>query len=447
MNTTGLTKPPHDIKLEEVVIASCLIDSSSIATLFENFKKNSEVFFDTKHQYIYKAMLDLYEQSVPVDLLTLSQRLKELSKLELLGGDYYLIQLTNKVSSSAHLDTHCKILIQYATKRKGIQVGNDLISKSNKDETDIFDLIDDLHSSVDDLSQWLNSKKDFNFKDSVDNFYKELDTKVEGIPSAIKTFKSLFNGYAKSQLYIVAGRPGMGKTSFVTSEALFMARNNNPIGIFSLEMTRGQIIGRILSNYASVNSTAIANKYFNVDEGKKLSKAKQDFSKLPIYINDQSPITPIEIKIQAKKWIREHDVKIIFIDYLQLMSSGRKFNNKEQEVSFISQSLKALSKELDIPVIALAQLSRAVENTESKIPKLSHLRDSGSIEQDADMVMFIFRPEYYNINEWSDSNESTQNQAMIKVAKNRHGKVGSVKVSVKLDYMRFSDLEYDSVPY
>lgn len=439
--------PPQAINYEEIVLASCLIDENSTSILVENFKSKLNVFYKRKHQLIYEAILNLFEKSEPIDLLTVSQKLKEKKNLEKIGGDYYLVQLTQKISSSAHLDHHCKILIQYFIKRKAIEVGSKLTEKSYKDEVDIFDLLDDIYFNIDNIHDWLSIKTSKKFKDNVDELFKKINSKHDGIPSGITSLQKKLNGYQKGNLIILAGRPGMGKTAFITSEALSMTKKNISVGLFSLEMTDRELTARLLSNYSEINTTAISNNQTNDFENRRMLEMKESFGKLPINIHDQGAMTPIEIKIQSKKWVRENDVKIIFIDYIQLMNPGKKCNNREQEISTISQSLKALAKELDIPIIALSQLSRAVETRQIKRPILSDLRNSGSIEQDADLVMFLYRPQYYDIKEWDDDNSPTQNQAEVNIAKYRNGRTGYTKVATRLEYMRFSDLEENTPPY
>jgi len=442
-------RPPQAVDFEKIIIGSCLIDNTSISIVVEIFKSEINVFYKDEHKFIYMAMLDLYRKSEPIDLMTVSQKLKENKKLEAIGGDYYLIQLTNSISSTGHLEYHCRILQQYFVQRQAMKTGLELYEKSFDSDVDTFEILDESYTKLDDISDWLYTKKPNSFKENVNALFQKMNSSEKGVPSSITNLQNKLNGYQKSDLIIFAGRPGMGKTAFITSEALFMAKENYSVGIFSLEMSAKQLTARLISNYTEINSTAILNSQTNDFENRRLLEMKEDFSKLPIFIHDQGAMTPMELKIQAKKWVRENKVRIIFIDYIQLMRSNQKYGNREQEVANISQSLKALAKELDIPIFALSQLSRAVETRGgTKRPMLSDLRDSGSIEQDADMVMFIYRPEYYGIEQWDDDSNSTcSNQAEINIAKYRSGRTGFTRISANLEYMRFSDLEDDSTPY
>lgn len=438
---TGLNGkiPPHDKDVEEAVLSSCLIDSSATSLMIEILGEVN-VFYQPEHVCICDAIFNLYKDSQTIDILTVSNELKKNGKLDAIGGDFKLISLCQKVGSSAHLENHCRILQQLYIKRKSIEIGYNLTTKSYNDDVDSFDLLDESYKELDKISDWLNSKKSENFKSNVDDLFNRIESNEQGVPSCIEKLNKYFNGYHKQDLTILAGRPGMGKTAFMLNEALKQALDGKAVGIFSLEMSTTQLTARLFSNFANVDSgRLVRNKLFE-DEKKILSEKRKEFEKLPIFISDQGAITLMQLKIQAKKWQRENKISMVFIDYLQLMKSSVKNGTRENEVGEISRGIKALAKEMNVPIMALSQLSRAVETRSDKRPILSDLRDSGSIEQDADNVLFCYRPEYYGIDEWDDDLRSpTKDEAEIIISKNRHGETASCLVSTNLKYMRFSN--------
>lgn len=434
--------PPQAIDLEEAVIGAMMVDNKGLNEAMELLF--TEVFYKDAHKYIFESISNLYTRNEPVDLLTISQELRKNEKLELCGGDYYLIQLTQKIASSAHIDYHSRILLQKYVQRKCISTSSELIDNSYNEDVDIFQLLEKVYKDYGDVSDLITVGKIQSFKDSVDAYLKKSQTDKKGIPSSLTKLNKKLNGYQNSDLIILAARPGMGKTAMVLNEVLECGLNNIPVAFFSLEMSTSQIIGRLLSTISGIEITKINNFNLSHSEVLYLKKCSDMLSKLPIYIDDTGGISPIELKIKANKLKREHKIKMIVVDYLQLMKiKNKKLNSRENEISEISQSLKNLAKDLDLPVIALSQLSRQVEQRgASKRPMLSDLRDSGSIEQDADVVMFIYRPEYYKIEQWDDDEQSsTYNQAEIDVAKYRHGETGFCRIGCELKYMRFMDIE------
>lgn len=441
--------PPQAIDLEEAVIGGALQDSMAIAQVVEIFREE-HVFYKSQHQEIYFAMLELFKDSEAVDLLTVSQKLKQRGKLDLVGGEYFMIQLTQKVSSTAHIEYHCRIIQQMFVKRKAIQMANEIIEGAYKEETDIFELLADSQKQIDDTAEWLIRKKPGNFKTVVDKIFDFEKNLLDGIPSCLNKLQNQTNGYRAEDLIILAARPGMGKTALMLNEAKHQAMKGIPVGIFSLEMSDKDLASRMLAEFCEIDSSKITLNKLTEFEKRRMQEMRPEFERLPIYIHDQASMTPMEVKLQASKWKRENGVRMIYVDYLQLMSASGKNNsgNREQEISSISRSLKGTAKELEIPVMALSQLSRAVETRGgSKRPILSDLRESGAIEQDADIVMFIYRPEYYKIEEWDDDDHGpTANQAEIIISKFRGGETGSLVVGCKLQYMRFHDLESFEYP-
>src|SRR6478735_5588882 len=389
--------PPQAVDLEEAVLGAMMIDKTGLHEAMELL--SCDVFYKDSNKSIFEAISELYNKNQPIDLLTISNELKRAGKLDLAGGDFYLIQLTQKIASSAHIDYHSRILLQKYVQRRCIATSSELIESSYSEDVDVFELLEKVY-------------KDYG---------------------------------EDSDLIILAARPGMGKTAFVLNEVLECGLNGIPVAFFSLEMSTKQIIGRLLSIVSGVDITKINNFNLSHEEVLYLKQCSDLLASLPIFIDDKGGISPIELKIKANKLKREHGIKMIVVDYLQLMRvKNKKMNNKENEVSEISSSLKNLAKDLDVPVIALSQLSRNVEQRgSSKRPLLSDLRDSGSIEQDADIVLFIYRPEYYKIEQWDDDEQSpTENTAEIDVAKYRNGETGYCRTGCELKYMRFMDVDH-----
>lgn len=446
--------PPQAVDLEEAILGAALQDKYIIDLIIEIFR-DEKVFYKAAHQVIYDAMYEMAVDSQPIDMITVIHKLKTLGKLEAIGGEFYIVELTQKVSSSAHTEYHCRIVMQMHVKRQSIRVANDIIERSYNEETDIFDLLDASQKEMDDVSQWLIRKKPTEFKNVVDSVFDSSENNEAGVPSSLAKLQKKLNGYREEDLIIVAARPGMGKTALMLSEAKHMAKLGHPVAIFSLEMSDKDLVRRMLAEECGIDSSKITLNRLNQEEKNLMAEKRPEFEKLPIYIHDQAGLTPMELRGQASRWKREKGIKMIFVDYLQLMNASGKNHtgNREQEISSISRSLKATAKELGVPVMALSQLSRAVETRGGyKRPILSDLRESGAIEQDADVIMFLLRPEYYKVFEWDDdSRSSCRGQAEIGVAKFRGGETGACVVGCNLKYMRFFDLEedddfFDSLP-
>lgn len=436
--------PPQAIDLEQVVIGAMLIDSFGVNEAISVIRKQP-IFYREAHQMVYDAMIQLFEAHEPIDILTVSNKLKQNGNLEAVGGDFFLIGLTQRVTSSAHIERHCRILMQFYVKRQAIKMANTIIEKSYHDETDIFDLLEDSQRDIDDVAQWLITKQASDFKAVSDQLFNNSEKKSEGVPIKLTKMQKQFNGWQAPDMAIVAARPGMGKTAWFLNDAMHQAKIGIPVGIFSLEMSAVQLGQRLMAEFCNIDSNRIKNGTLTSEDRRLMLSKRAEFEKLPIFINDQGGMSIMEFKLEAGKMKREKNIKIIYIDYLQLLTSGSKIKsgNREQEVSYISSSIKATAKNLHIPIIALSQLSRAVElRGGMKRPLLSDLRDSGSLEQDADIVMFMLRPEYYKIDEWDDESRSpTANQCEFTIAKYRGGELFSMISKVDLRYMRFSDLE------
>lgn len=434
--------PPQAIELEVAILGAMLVSSKGLYEAMEMIF--AEAFYKDAHKNIFEAMWTLFNKNQPVDLLTVSAELKRTSKLELSGGDFYLIEITQKISSSAHIGYHCRIVLQKYIQRRSIRVSSELIQKSYDEDVDSLELLESVYKEYGEISDLISVGRVQNFKTNVLEYLNTSKSTKKGVPSSLTKLNLKFNGYQNSDLIILAARPGMGKTAVVLNEILEAGLNNIPTALFSLEMSTTQIIGRFLSIISGIDITKINNHNLTSSETLYLNQCSKLLSEMPIFIDDTGGISPIELKIKMSKLKRENGIRMAFVDYLQLMKvKNKKVNNRENEISEISQSLKNIAKELNIPVMALSQLSRSVEQRgSSKRPLLSDLRDSGSIEQDADIVMFVYRPEYYKIDRWDDEEQSpTTNQAEIDVAKYRHGETGVCRIGCELRYMRFMDIE------
>ena len=434
--------PPNALEVEESILGAMMIDKIGLDTAFEILK--ADIFFKESHKIIFEAISDLYTKNSAIDLLTVSNYLKKINKIDAAGGDIYLVQLTQKISSSAHIEFHSRIVLQKFINRKTIEISNDLIVKSYDDSIDSLEILEIAYRDLGRITELCDVGKTSNFKENVENYFNFQKNITQGIPSSLSKLNKKLSGYRNSDLIIIAGRPGSGKTALILNEIIECGLNNIPVCFFSMEMSERSIISRLLSIISGIDNTKIKNNNLSHEEVVYLKQCSKLLAAMPIYIDDTASLSPIEIKIKANKLKREKDIKIIFVDYLQLEKvKGKNKGNREQEISEISGSLKSLAKDLDVPVVALSQLSRAVETRGgSKRPMLSDLRDSGSIEQDADIVMFIYRPEYYKIDEWDDDERgSTKNEAEIDIAKFRDGTTGTTRVGCELQFMRFIDIE------
>ena len=427
-------KTPNDPELEEVVLGGMLITQQGVSEFVE-VVKGTNIFYNSKNALIYDAILSLYKSSQAVDLMTVRSELQKTGKLKEAGGGSYLVELTEKVSSSAHMQYHAMLLMQLYVKRKSIEVGNTLADNAYDEDTDIFELLDSSYKELDKVSDWLSIKQPKEIGDYLTEVLKPKSERA-GVPTAVRDINLKLNGYQQSDLTIIAGRPAMGKTAYALSDALHQARLGYPVGIFSLEMSARQLTARLFANYAGIDSNKLAFGTLSQSEYDVAAGLRSSFSKLPLYIDDEPYLSLLSLKIKAKKWVREKKVKIIYIDYLQLINNNLKGRTRDQEISEISRTLKGLAKELDIPIIALSQLSRTVEARGDKRPMLSDLRESGAIEQDADNVLFLYRPEYYGIPQWED-NTPTTNEVEVIISKFRNGTTGGIIAGCQLQYMRF----------
>ncbi|WP_029033302.1 replicative DNA helicase [Salinimicrobium terrae] len=445
--------PPQAVDLEEVVLGAMMIDKRGVDEIIDIL--HPDVFYKNAHQYIFEAIFKLFENSEPVDLLTVSNQLRKDQKLEQVGGDFYLVQLTQKVSSSAHIEFHARIILQKYIQRSLIKISNEIIEDSYDETTDVFDLLDTAESKLYEVTQGNIKRSSETAQDLVMQAKKKIQeisnkSGLSGIPSGFEKLDKLTSGWQPSDLIIVAARPGMGKTALTLS----MARNisvgqNIPVAFFSLEMSSVQLITRLISSETGLSSEKLRTGNLEKHEWEQLNVKVKGLEKAPLFIDDTPSLSIFDLRAKARRLASQHGIKLIVIDYLQLMTAGgsQKGGNREQEISTISRNLKALAKELNVPVIALSQLSRAVETRGgSKRPLLSDLRESGAIEQDADIVSFIYRPEYYKIEEWDDEERSpTDGQAEFIVAKHRNGGLENIRLKFVGHLGKFDNLDdFDS---
>ena len=442
--------PPQAIDLEQTVLGAMMIDKKGVDDVIDIL--HPEAFYKESHQEIYRAIFTLFQNSEPIDLRTVSNQLRKDVKLEFAGGDFYLIGLTQKVGSTAHIEFHARIILQKFIQRKLISISSEIIEEAYDETIDVFDLLDTAETKLFEVTQG-NLKKGSEDSESLVqqaiNKIQEISNKegMSGVPSGFTKLDELTSGWQPSDLVIIAARPGMGKTAFVMSMAKNVAIDfNQGVAIFSLEMSSVQLITRMISSETGIASGKLRKGNLQAHEWEQLNVKVKNLSKAPIFIDDTPSLSIFDLRAKARRLVSQHDVKIIIIDYLQLMTAGTSSKgggNREQEISMISRNLKALAKELAVPVIALSQLSRAVETRGgSKRPLLSDLRESGAIEQDADIVSFIFRPEYYGQTEWDDDEHSPcEGQGEFIVAKHRNGGLENIRLKFTPHLAEFSDLE------
>ncbi len=447
--------PPQAVDLEEVVLGAMMIDKKGVDEVIDILQP--EAFYKESHQLIFNAIISLFEKQEPIDIKTVSFQLKKDGNLNSVGGDYYLIELSQKVSSSAHIEFHSRIILQKFIQRKLISISNDIIEDSYDETSDVFDLLDKAESKIYDISQRNLKKNTQSAEDLVLAAKKKIEeiSKKEGlsgIASGFGEIDRLTSGWQPSDLIIVAARPGMGKTAFTLSMARnITVENNIPVAFFSLEMSAIQLITRLISSETGLNSEKLRTGKLEKFEWELLNVKVSNLENAPLYIDDTPSLSIFELRAKARRLSSQYGIKLIVVDYLQLMTLGssQKSGNREQEISTISRNLKALAKELDIPIIALSQLSRAVElRGGTKRPILSDLRESGAIEQDADIVSFLYRPEYYKIDEWDDEERSPAlGQAEFIVAKHRNGGLSSIKLKFINSLGKFENLSAFENPF
>lgn len=444
---------PQALELEEAVIGALMIEKDAYSQVSEILRPES--FYEHRHQLIYAAITDLAVQQKPVDILTVTEQLRKRGELEDVGGPFYITQLSSKVASSAHIEYHARIIAQKYLARQLITFSSDIETKAFDETLDVDDLMQEAEGKLFEISQ-RNLKKDYTQINPIIAEAYELLQKaaartdgLSGLESGFTKLDKMTSGWQNSDLVIIAARPAMGKTAFVLSMARNIAVNfRNPVALFSLEMSNVQLVNRLIVNVCEIPGEKIKSGQLVAYEWQQLDYKLKDLIDAPLYVDDTPSLSVFELRTKARRLVREHGVKIIIIDYLQLMNaSGMSYGSRQEEVSTISRSLKGLAKELNIPIIALSQLNRGVENREGiegKRPQLSDLRESGAIEQDADMVCFIHRPEYYKIYS-DDKGNDLRGMAEIIIAKHRNGATGDVLLRFKAEYAKFQNPDDDMI--
>lgn len=439
--------PPQAVELEEAILGALMLEQNALTAVVDILKP--ELFYKESHQRIYSAIHRLFAKSEPVDILTVTNELKTSGELELIGGAYFITQLTNRVASTANIEYHSRIISQKYIQRELIKISAELIREAFEDTTDVFELLDKAEQNLFSVSE-NNFRRDYDSMQTlVHEAIRDIETardhegNLRGIPSGFTDLDRITAGWQKSDLVILAARPGMGKTAFVLS----MARNvavdfNIPLAIFSLEMSSIQLVTRLISGETQLPADKLKKGNLENYEWEQLNAKIGKLVDAPLYIDDTPALSIFELRAKCRRLKAQHNIQMIIIDYIQLMSGGiENKGNREQEISSISRSLKALAKELSVPIITLSQLNRSVETRGgSKRPILSDLRESGAIEQDADMVMFIYRPEYYKIDQDEEGN-STKGMAELIIAKHRNGALADVKMQFVDRYAKFMDYE------
>ncbi|AVR47235.1 replicative DNA helicase [Christiangramia fulva] len=440
--------PPQAVDLEEVILGALMIDKKGLDEIMDFMKP--EMFYKTKHKTIFKIIRKLYQNDDDVDLLTVSDELKKEGSLDKVGGDYYLIELTQKVSSSAHIQRHARIVFQEYIKRQMISNSNAIIENAYDKSKDTFDILEKAYEHLGTVSNLIVPTKTQSVRELaveiVSHARKLFKKEVKpGLETPVRHLTRRMGGWRNSELIILAARPGMGKTAFALKTGWITALNKIPVAFFSLEMSAPQLMSRIISMDCRIENDKLQKDGLTHQEEQMVNTRMSQIGEVPFYIDDTSSLNIHTLKAKAKKMHKELNLKLIIVDYLQLMDGPSKsFNqNREREISEISRGLKLLAKELNVPVIALSQLSRAVETRGgSKRPQLSDLRESGAIEQDADVVGFIYRPEYYGIENWDDYEHApTHQEAEYIIAKNRNGGLVRNRMRFLPKYTLFSDLD------
>ncbi|MBN2395611.1 MAG: replicative DNA helicase [Candidatus Atribacteria bacterium] len=430
---------PQNVSAEQAVLGSIMLEKESILSCIEILR--SEDFYRSAHQMIYQCDLDLFEKNQAVDLVTLTEELTKRKQLEEIGGVSYLTTLMNSVPTAANVMYYAKIVEEKAILRKLINHATQIVTMGYEEQEDARVLLDKAENLIFDVSQQKIERSFSPIKDLLTESFEKIEDLyhrsnfITGVPSGFIEFDEITTGFQPSELIVVAGRPSMGKTAFCLNIAQHAAMQHKiPVAIFSLEMSKAQIVQRMLCSEARIDTHALRRGTMSEEDWPKLSMAAGRLSAAPIFIDDTAGISPLEIKAKTRRLKARYDLGLILIDYLQLVQTGSKVENRQQEISQISRSLKGLARELNVPVVAVSQLSRAVEQRSIQRPRLSDLRESGAIEQDADVVVFLFREDYYK------PKSAKKGIAEVIVSKQRNGPTGTLELAFLKEYTRFENL-------
>lgn len=444
--------PPQAPDLEQAVLGAIMLEQTALNAVIEIL--HPEVFYREANRKIFEAIHRLFAKSEPIDILTVTTELQKSNELELVGGAFYIAQLTNRIASAANIEYYAHIIIEKFIQRELIRISTGIMKEAYEDSSDVLDMLDHAEQSLFAVSETNLRRKSSDIRMIISEAVKQIEIAknqeghISGVPSGFTELDRVTAGWQKSDLVILAARPGMGKTAFILS----MARNiavdfKKPLAIFSLEMSSIQLVTRLIASETQIAADKLKKGSLEDFEWQLLNSKIGSLSEAPLFIDDTPALTIFELRAKCRRLKAQKDIQLILIDYLQLMSSrsDNPGGNREQEISNISRSLKSLAKELDVPIIALSQLSRAVETRGgNKRPLLSDLRESGAIEQDADMVLFIYRPEYYKIDKDEDGNP-TQGMAELIIAKHRNGALKDVKLRFIDRFAKFTD--YEDLPF
>lgn len=437
--------PPHSTEAEMAVLGAMVLDKDAVAKVIEIL--DVECFYHEQHSLMYKSMLDMFERAVTIDIITLSNELIRNGVLDRAGGMRALTELSLKTVSAANVEHHARIVLERFLKRKLISVASEIISDCFDDTTDALDEVDKAEQRIFDVAERRTRRSYTNMhkltKEAIEKILTMADGSgdgITGVPTGFAQLDTLLSGLQPADLVILAARPSMGKTAFALSIAREAARRGKSVGIFSLEMAAHQLVLRLISADAGIGLQALRSGRLSSKEMQELVKRVDGLMNAPIYIDDSASLTPVELRAKCRRMKVEHKVDLVIVDYLQLMHAP-KTESREREISLISHTLKAIAKELSIPILALSQLNRTLESRADKRPMLSDLRESGSIEQDADVVMFVHRPEYYKITTFDDGT-STENAAEIIIGKQRNGPTGDVRLEYIKERATFHDFSW-----
>lgn len=438
--------PPQAPELEEAVLGALLLDQKVQSDIIDFL--HPEMFYTDAHQRIYRVIREIFTSTDPIDMLTVVNALKKSGELEIVGGAYYIAQLTRRVGSAANIEYHARIILQKFIQRRLIEISAEISTEAFEDSADVFDLLDKAEQKLFSISE-NNLRREHSdmqslVKDALENIEKasKHDGSYQGVPSGFAELDRITAGWQKSDLIVLAARPGMGKTAFVLS----MARNitvdlKRPVAVFSLEMTGVQLVTRLIASETQLSADKLKRGELKDHEWQQLHSRITNLMNAPLYIDDTPALSIFELRAKARRMKQQYDIQLIIIDYIQLMQAGNDKGNREQEISNISRSMKSLAKELNVPIIALSQLNRSVETRGGlKKPLLSDLRESGAIEQDADMVAFIYRPEYYKLEEFEDHTPAAGMAELI-IAKHRNGALAEVKLRFIAQFAQFTDYD------
>jgi replicative DNA helicase len=432
--------PPQNLEAEQAVLGAVLLENGAFAKVLENIKEKH--FYREAHRKIFLAMQDLFERNEPIDLLTLTDRLRKHSSLEEVGGEAYLAALVDAVPTAAGATHHSRLVKEKALLRDLISAATEIIARGYEGTDEVENFIDQAERVIFEISQDRISQSFVSMNDVLKSTFKTIEELYErkelvtGVPTHFTDFDRLTAGLQPSDLIIIAGRPSMGKTAFALSIAQNVGTQSKlPVGVFSLEMSREQLVIRLLCSLARIDIQRLRTGFLEKNDWPRLTTAAGKLAEAPIYIDDSAALTALDIRARSRRLHAERGLSLIVVDYLQLIRGRGRIENRQQEITEITRSLKELAKELNVPVVALSQLSRQVEQREGHRPQLADLRESGAIEQDADVVAFIYRPEVYERDD--ERRRELAGEAEIIVAKQRNGPIGNIPVSFIKEYARF----------